>query len=388
VSERALVRALFLTSDLVVGGAEKHTIELANGVDPNRVSPSLGYIKAEAPLLPQIDRTRVSDVFCCNGTRGIDWQAAKTLACHIDKLNTEVVVCTNLYPMMIATIAQQFTHTRFKLLEVFHSTAFITLKERLQMRVYNPFIRRCDLMVFVCENQRRHWHDKRYANANRETVIHNGVDIDEFAIVPDIDRRTTCRAQAGFKKDDYVIGICASLRPEKRHLDLLSALARMRRRNNQAKLLIIGDGAERAAIELKIEELGLSRAVYLAGFQSNVRPWVESCDVMALCSLTEAFSIAALEAMAQGKPMVMTDVGGANEQITHGVSGLLYQPGDIDALTTHLELLSSYALQMKMGAAARQNVQSKFTLRRMLGAYEDAIVELVSHAPSSRYKPS
>ena len=84
--------------------------------------------------------------------------------------------------------------------------------------------------------------------------------------------------------------------------------------------MIIGDGPLREAIERDVARLGLSGEVRITGFQSDVREWLTACDVVALLSTAiETFSIAVLEAMAMGKPMIMSDIGGAREQVEHGV---------------------------------------------------------------------
>src|ERR1019366_9519113 len=86
----------------------------------------------------------------------------------------------------------------------------------------------------------------------RDIVIHNGVDLEHFRDRTESSQRETLRAECGFSVNDLLIGICAALRPEKAHGDLLLALARLRERGIAAKVLIVGDGPERSAIEQKI----------------------------------------------------------------------------------------------------------------------------------------
>jgi glycosyltransferase involved in cell wall biosynthesis len=89
---------------------------------------------------------------------------------------------------------------------------------------------------------------------------------------------------------------------------------------------------------------------------------------MALASI-ETFSIAALEAMSLGKPMVMGSVGGAAEQVVHGTSGLLFRPGDIEMLVRHLCTLANRERRSRMGAAAAQLVRERFTIQRMVANF-------------------
>src|SRR5690606_27442705 len=152
-----------------------------------------------------------------------------------------------------------------------------------------------DCAVFVCENQRRYW-SRRAVLARRNAVIHNGVDTEEFRDLPDSTDRQVTRARLGLRPLDYVIGLSARLGPEKNPLQLVDALARLRGRNVAARVLMIGDGPLRTAVEARARSLGLDGEVFITGFQQDVRPWIAACDAMVLCSHSEALSLAAIEA--------------------------------------------------------------------------------------------
>ena len=174
-----------------------------------------------------------------------------------------------------------------------------------------------------------------------------------------------------------MVGICSGLRPEKAHGDLLAALARLRARGVPAQALLIGDGPERPAIERGIARLGLEDHVRITGLMADVRPFVSACDVMTLVSHSETFSLAALESMCLGKPLVMSDLGGAGEQVIHGSTGLLFAPGDIEALAAHLEALTCLSLRRRLGEAAARRVRQLFTVQRMAGRFTDRIERLL-----------
>jgi glycosyltransferase involved in cell wall biosynthesis len=225
--------------------------------------------------------------------------------------------------------------------------------------------RRSDLLIYVSDNQRRYWRE-RGLRARADCVIHNGIDTDYYAPV-DPSASQQLRAQLGFSPADFVVGICAVLRPEKHHRDLLEAIHRLRGRGVPVRLLIIGDGPERARVEQRIGELGLQPQVRITGYLPDVRASIGACDAMALVSHTiETFSLAALESLALGKPVVMSNVGGASEQIVPGVNGYLFEPGDIDTLSDCLQRLAQARPGAPMAAAARDSVVSQYTLPRML----------------------
>jgi glycosyltransferase involved in cell wall biosynthesis len=173
-----------------------------------------------------------------------------------------------------------------------------------------------------------------------------------------------------------VIGISAVLRPEKNHVQLVDAIARLRAQGVPARALIIGDGPMRTAVQARARALGVGNEVVLCGFQHDVRPYVAACDVMALCSLTESFSLAALEAMALGRPVVHAQVGGAAEMILPGRNGHLFPAGDTGALAGKLALLAERAVSRSMGIEARKWVQARFSEKVMVDRYEQVLLEL------------
>jgi glycosyltransferase involved in cell wall biosynthesis len=207
-------------------------------------------------------------------------------------------------------------------------------------------------------------------------VIYNGVDTDEFRDARPAGEVARQRAALGLRESDYVIGISAVLRPEKNHVQLVEAIAGLRAQGVPARALIVGDGPMRAAIEARARARGVEHEVVFCGFQHDVRPYVAACDVMVLCSLTEAFSLAALEAMALGRPVVHAQVGGAAEMILPGRNGYLFPAGDTGALTGKLGLLAERAVSRSMGANARQVVQARFSEKAMVDRYERTLLEL------------
>lgn len=243
------------------------------------------------------------------------------------------------------------------------------------MAAYRPLFWGAHCAVFVCASQRRYWR-RRGVVSRRNEVIHNGVDTQAFSEARDAGARTRMRAALGFRDADYVIGLAAVLRPEKNPLQLVDAIALLRARGIPAKALLIGDGPMRAAVEARARECRVADDVLIAGFQQDVRPHIAACDVMALCSFTEAFSLAALEAMAMGRPVVHSDVGGAAEMIRAGHNGDLFAAGDTAAFANALESLAERAASRRMGRNARQVALQLFSEGTMVDRYEKLLLEL------------
>jgi glycosyltransferase involved in cell wall biosynthesis len=370
---------LFLLSSLTPGGAERHVISLLNGLDSQAFRLSLAYLKPPTQLLAALRSERLDAVISLDVKRKLDLTAVRTIAKFIDRNEVTVVVSTNPYPALYSTLAVRLAKRRPLQVEIFHSTTLHSWKEKIQMALlYRIVFRGLNLLVYVSRLQRDYW-NARGLRARRETVIHNGIDPDYYADQFSDAQKHALRARFGILDSDYVVGICAALRPEKAHGDYLLAISRLRASGLPAKGLIIGDGLERGAIEARITQLGLAKHVTVTGFQADVRPFVAACDVMTLTSHSvETFSLAALESMAMGKPMVMTRIGGAEEQVSHGTTGFLFASEDIDGLTGFLSQLAIPERRLSMGAAAALSVRAQFTEDRMLNSYSAELMRLAN----------
>ncbi|MEK8088874.1 glycosyltransferase family 4 protein [Thermithiobacillus plumbiphilus] len=368
-------KVLLLLNSLLSGGAERHVLSLVDGLDRDMFKLSLAYLKRQENLLPQVNAERLDYLFCCEARNGFDWAALRKLIRHIRSTRPEVVMCTNQYSMLYGYLARLLAGYRFELIEVFHTTEMPKNANQWHQRLYHKLFSKCDKVIFVSKNQQEYWLAQGL-RLKQHQYIHNGVDTEHFRDSFSKVEKVAIRNRYGFAESDYLVGVCAAFRPEKSHLDFLKALRRVRDLGLPAKALLIGDGPTRLEIEAYIRQSALEDAVVITGFQSDVRPLIAICDVMVLTSIAvETFSIAVLESMALGKPVISTAIGGVPEQITHGATGFLFEKGDVDALVELLLRLSDKPLREEMGRSARATVVERFTLDRMLAAYEDILME-------------
>jgi glycosyltransferase involved in cell wall biosynthesis len=361
------VRILFVTGDLGHGGAERQTITLANRLAERGHDCHLAYVK---PADGQRERLRV-DSTSLNARRYLDFAALRALAEVIEKTNPTHVVAANEYAMLYARLATWGRDV--PLAATFHATVLQTMKERLKMLYYRPLFWSADWLVFVCEAQRRYW-KRRRLTGRRTDVIYNGIDTGHWRM--EEGARAIMRRALGFAEGDLVVALPAVLRPEKNPVQLVEAVALARRRGVPARALFIGDGPMRPAVEARAQELGVAAETVITGLQQDVRPLLAAADVAALCSHSEAFSLAALEALALGRPVLHAAVGGAAEMIEPGRNGYLFAPGDTPALVEHLTQLADPALRRRMATAARATVELRFTERAMVERYETGLEEL------------
>jgi glycosyltransferase involved in cell wall biosynthesis len=383
--EPSRIRVLFILNSLCVGGAERQVVSLINRLDRHRHEVSLVCVKEDGPLRDQLEAGSCAGGVHVLGVRkGLEWQALRDLARLIDGQQIDVIVCTNMYALLYGWLARWMARRRPALVEVFHTTYVASRKERLQMRLYRPILRMTDLLVCVCHAQARLWRE-RGVRAREDTVIHNGIDTAQFEDVWSAAQKLEFRRSQDLEAGDYVVGLCAVMRPEKAHADLVSAVAQLKASGLDVKCLLIGGGPERRRIEAQTRALGATAQVRITGLLDDVRPAVAACDVMVLTSHEETFSLAALEAMMLGKPMVMTDVGGAAEQVIPGHNGLLYPAGDVAALADCLRTLADPALRSAVGPRATALVRERFDIGHMVRGYERAFARLAARRASAAY---
>jgi glycosyltransferase involved in cell wall biosynthesis len=366
------MRLLFVTGSLVHGGAERHTITLVNRLAERGHECHLAYVKDDTS---QLERVRgATSTRCLQAGKGLDRKALEQLTGLIRETNPSVVIAVNAYALLYARLALRRARVAAPLVVTWHTTRLRNAKEWLQMLYYRPLFWSAERLVFVCEAQRRYW-VKRLLTGRANEVIYNGVDTEAFHF--NATERAAVRRLLGYAEGDFVVGMSAVLRAEKNPVELVRALAQVRAWGIRAKALFIGDGPLRGAVEAAAARLGVGAEVTITGLQQDVRPLLAACDAVALCSTAvETFSLAALEALALGRPVVHARVGGAAEMIRPGANGYLYRVGDVAALADRLALLADPERRGRMGAAARNSAASGFSERSMIERYESLFLEL------------
>jgi L-malate glycosyltransferase len=190
-------------------------------------------------------------------------------------------------------------------------------------------------------------------------VIHNFVNCDLYK--PEEEARGKGRKR--------ILHI-SNFRPVKRVLDCLRVFAKVREQVD-VELVMAGDGPDRSPAEDLARELGVDEYTRFLGKQDHMERLIPHMHALHLPSETEAFGLAALEAMACGVPPVATRTGGLPDLITHGLDGFMEPVGDIEAQAQRLvEILEDGALHAKLSQAARHTAQTRFSTDLIIPQYE------------------
>jgi glycosyltransferase involved in cell wall biosynthesis len=201
-------------------------------------------------------------------------------------------------------------------------------------------------------------------------VIYNGVDLTRIAAAD----RAHARREVGASEDEVVIASVGRLVPVKHYESLLGAFARAFGRAAGAvktRLVLIGEGPERAKLEALAASLGIAARTTLLGHREDVPELLVGLDVFVLPSRSEGMSNTLLEAMAAGVPVVASDVGGNSEIVRDGDSGFLYPSGDEARLSQLLtELVGDPARRAQVGRRGYERVMREFSMGAMIAKYE------------------
>lgn len=207
-------------------------------------------------------------------------------------------------------------------------------------------------------------------------VVHNAI-LSAYQRA-DASEREQSRARLGLAPGELAVAVIGRLGIEKGHRLFVDAAAQLAPRFPQARFLIVGEGAQRAAIESQVAAANLQGTVRLLGHRDDLPAIYPGLDLLAITSVREGLPNVLLEAMLHGVPGVAMAVGGIPEVVSDGADGLLVQPGDLPQFCTSLSrLLEDAPLRTRMGEAAVAKVRSAFLfdarMQRMLTLYQAAL---------------
>lgn len=233
-----------------------------------------------------------------------------------------------------------------------------------------------DALIAVSEGVRNHLVNVQKISPAKIRVIPNGLDLER------LDRPRShpsiLRRDLNLPPDAVLVGTLAVFKPRKGLSHLIEAARTVVSRSPDVHFLLAGEGPERIQIERQIDRLGLGGRVRLLGFRSDPLALLDALDIYVLPSLFEGFPRSILEAMALGKPVVATDIGGSREAVGHDVSGVVVPPKDSRALAEAIHrLVGAPSLRKSMGEAGRRMVDERFNARVNAEAHEAMYRELL-----------
>lgn len=358
-------RVLFVEHKRVFGGGQVALLSLLDELD-NRFLEAVVVCQPGAALIGELKERSISPyVFDLGGVRkgrrprvilgNLVARVVPTLklARLILRERVDVVYANGAFSLIACVLAAKLTRTPVIWSE--HNTT-LPLGPEIQL-----LIGLADKIAVVTEVIAHQFVELSPTVGEKMVTVHNGIDPERFEVCAR--DRERLRQELGLRKEHCIVGTVGRLAPEKGHHYFLRAAACIGEAIPAARFLVVGEGPLRDGLGAMATDMGIATKVRFTGFREDVPALLSLMDVFVLPSVEEAFSIAVLEAMAAGKPVIASNVGGIYEAVIEGETGYLVQAGDWQHTAERaIELLRDGTKRQRIGEKGRQLVRQHYTL--------------------------
>lgn len=354
------IKLLHIISRLDIGGMERQLLALVSNSNREKFEVDIVYFQGDGYLKSEFE----------------------SLGCRVRKINAfgpwDISICPRLYfyikrnrydiihthslkadlwgaiagglanmPMVVSTV-----HNEEQILK-------IPILKLLEGWVVN---RLDDFIIAVSDGVKRFLVREAGFPIDKIRVVRYGIDPSDI----EIDMKKNIRQELGIENDAPLIGCVGRLISQKGHKYIIEAARKVIENFPKVRFLIVGKGPLEKMLKRMSRDLKISSSIIFTGFREDVYSIIDKLDLLILPSLWEGFGLVLLEAMALGKPIVATNVGGIPEVVKDGEAGILIPPKDSDALANAIiKLLKDKQLAKRMGEAGRKRVEEYFQANRM-----------------------
>jgi glycosyltransferase involved in cell wall biosynthesis len=371
----AKIGVAMVVNNLDVGGLEKVVVSLLNHLDRERFDRYVICLDGAGKMAHAIDLpTENRLVLKKNPERklpiigvNVDISLFGAIRQFVKHKRIRILHAHNLAPLLYAGVATRLLPmlNRPALVYSEHNQVYsASATQRRRMRFY---LKLADEVVAVSQDLQRTLVSELRTRHDKVSVLYNGIDGKRFAFQDE----NRVRRELGIPDSDFVVGTAVVLSEQKGIGFLLEAARDLLAREAGIRFVIAGDGPKRAELESKARELRLGSRVMFLGYRQDIPELISSFDAYVLPSLWEGLPLALIEALAIGKPIVCTRVGGNPEIVEDGVNGFVVPPRDSGALAD--ALLRLFQDRSFVQVARERNVgkfRETFSLESMVGAHE------------------
>lgn len=307
---------------------------------------------------------------------GFDLLCIRRLAHFCRNQRVRLIHAHQYGPFLYAELASRFARG-VPVLFTEHGRDFPDYRRPKRVLANRVLLRRRDRVVAVGEYVRDALVQNEGLPPQRVEVVYNGIDCKAYGEGGQV-RRAEMRAGWGLDDSHLAIVQVARLNRLKDHATSIRAMKLLTAEFPKARLVLVGDGEERATLEALTLEQGLHDRVIFLGMRKDVSEQLGAADLFVLSSISEGIPLTLLEAMAAGLPCVATRVGGIPEVIVDGRTGLLATPSDPRELADKIRvMLSDTLLRQRIGAAGAERVREHFDASQMHQAYAKLFGEML-----------
>ena len=348
------------------------SISYVRGVDNERFTHIICYLgrnKGRENILTKHGYETIYLGFDRKSTEHFNLRLLFRLSRLLREKKIDIIHCQKHKPTMYGTIAA-FLAGRIPVIAHIHG---LGRTRTFQRRLANwILLRGVSKIIAVSDSVRQdalqtNW----WLNPGKIITVRNCVDID--AIDRQKNSRKEARSKLGISGEEFVFGTVGRLVPTKGQRFLIDAYAQVKKKIPHARLVIIGDGPLARELQEKAKQLNAFEDIIFTGYRRDVLELLIAFDVFVLPSLAEGLSIALLEAMARGLPVIASKVGGIPEVCGENACSILVAPQNVSALAFAMVNIASLDEKERknLGANARQRIKDEFSVDMMVGKLTD-----------------
>jgi len=362
-SEVAQINVLQLVDTMALGGLERVVGNMAEGLDSKKYKIEVCCIVSGGMVAEELVQKGIN-VHVLGIEKYGKWKNIKKLACILKKSNVHILHMHGAFASKIGVVAALLAGVPVKIVHI-HTTFYnLNWKNQLIDKFLRNFV---DRIVYISKSSLESFKKEGYKNGEKSVIIYNGV-------------RIPVKNNEIEKKSGLICAVVASLSPQKGHKYLLRAIHQLKEYGVRVKLWIIGGGPLKGKLENLVQELNISDQVEFLGIRNDVGHLLNEADIFILPSIREGMSLAIAEAMAHGKAIIASKVGGIPELIKDGQTGLLVESANAEKMAEKVScLINDCELRRNLGRQASLAYARRFTLDAMIGKidnlYEQCIGE-------------
>lgn len=370
------IRVLHVIGGGEFGGAEQHLLTLLKNINRQEFDVEAACLFA-APLAGLLNQANIKHrVFPMASKK--DFKVISRLAEYIKEREFDILhthgVRANLIGRLAARKAgvQNVVTTVHSVLEYDYPNKLDLWINKTSEKLTSRFTKH---FIAVSDSLAEYVREAFGVGKRKVTTIHNGLELHKYSPRGD---SSAVKKKLGIGEEEVVLGVVSRLHPVKGHRILFYAFQTLIKEFPFLRLLVVGTGPDKDPLLQKADELGIAKYVIFTGFTKDVIQMYEAMDIVVQPSLSEGFGLTAIEAMAMGRPVVASKVGGLQEIIKDRSNGLLFTAGDPVALADAvISLLELPGRARELARAGRETVEKHYSAKGMAQKTEEVYSKMV-----------
>ncbi len=360
-------------------GAQTHLISVLTNIDHDRFNVSVVCLRSPGEQFDILAELKITSLVLNLENLMSPLETIKAmfkLHTFLRENKADIFHSYMFNPNLIASIMAWIPWLRFKLITTRRDTGYWHQPHHWWLYRFMNLV--TNKIIAVSSEVRSQSIKEEKVSPKKIITIYNGIDLDVYS--DKIFDRKKIRKNFGIKENEFVFGMLAALRPEKRHDIFIKAASIVIKKIPGARFMVVGGGYEKTKIQIDelISKYNLQNEFLLTGVLGNVVPALSAFDISILCSDTEGMSNSVLQSIAMSKATIVTDVGGNPEVIEDGVNGILIPPDDPGSLAeSMIELFNNEQKRKGMETQALKIATNKFNIypivKKLEGVYMDIV---------------